>query len=112
MCDALLTPQPPPVPATGDLWEEFIADAERVIPDAVLADMRARQVRRFERHGAPLQLGAGHDFNASCYRKALDAAVDAWGEARSWPKDSREAVWWADVAYTFAELAGRVRGGP
>jgi hypothetical protein len=55
--------EPPPKPATGDLWKE------------VIADMEARRDMGVAKYGTPLQTFNGRDPLIDAYQEALDLAV-------------------------------------
>lgn len=114
---ALLVPQPPPVPAEGDLWAEVIADCADLGTDndgidaGLLDDMRARRAFGIDHYGTPLQVGNGREMEADAYQELLDGIVYLYGAAQK-----REAAGETDAAdelhaiYEEAvALAGRVR---
>lgn len=58
-----ITDQPPPRPASGDIWK------------LVIADMEQRRLVGIERYGAPLQARNGRDSLVDAYQEVLDLAV-------------------------------------
>lgn len=75
----ILPDQPPPIPTTGDLWAEVIAEATRhpsLWP--LLPEMHERRALGIERYGVPLQRGNGRDPLVDARQELLDAAVYLW----------------------------------
>lgn len=58
-----MSTQPPPKPASGDLWA------------SVIADMEDRRRLGIARYGTPLQPHNGRDALVDAYEEALDLAV-------------------------------------
>lgn len=55
--------QPPPRPASGDMWE------------LVIDDMKQRRLVGIERYGTPLQMHNGRNALIDAYQEVLDLAV-------------------------------------
>jgi hypothetical protein len=74
MPDDLNTPEPAPQPGGGvDIWPLVCADAKSMgVPDAVLADMRARDAAGRCKYGVPLQAHNGRRPLVDAYQEALD----------------------------------------
>lgn len=72
----VLTSQPAPTPATGDLWAELIATEP---PGPIRDLMAARREQGIAKYGMPLQRGNGRDFVADAVQEALDGMVCAHG---------------------------------
>lgn len=62
--------QPPPLPSTGDIWAEIIAE----LPENHILRPLAIQRRALgiERYGVPLQRGNGRDMARDALEEALD----------------------------------------
>jgi len=71
--------QPPPEPGKGDLWQDVMADALRLIDHhikyAILADMERRRRVGIERYGTPLQAHNGREALVDAYEESLDLDV-------------------------------------
>jgi len=71
--------QPPPEPGKGDLWQDVMADALRLIDRpakfAMLADMERRRLVGIERYGTPLQAHNGREALVDAYEESLDLDV-------------------------------------
>lgn len=75
-------PQPPPIPAEGDVWAELITEAERAnYPAHVVALMRERREFGIAKYGTPLQRGNGRDHHADLVQELLDALAYAQAAA-------------------------------
>lgn len=75
-------PQPPPIPADGDVWAELIALYEKdEIPGPLLALMRDRRRFGIAKYGTPLQRGNGRDHRADLMQELLDALAYAQAAA-------------------------------
>ena len=59
----MITDQPPPQPAEGDVWAQ------------VIEDMRQRRQTGIERYGTPLQPFNGRNSLIDAYQEALDLCV-------------------------------------
>ena len=103
----LLTPQPPPVHATGDVWLDVIALPH--VPAVLLADMRERRQFGIDKHGTPLQVGNQRDGGADCYQELLDAIVYAERERQRWEAVPGMRVRWMVIRDSAIALAGEIR---
>lgn len=75
----ILPDQPPPIPATGDLWAELIAETARhPTLVALLPEMAERRALGIERYGVPLQRGNGRDPLVDARQEILDCAAYLW----------------------------------
>lgn len=81
----LLTPQPPPMNTTGDLWATLIA---REDDPTLRALFIARREQGIAKYGRPLGLDNGRDFRADAIQEAMDGLVYAEGLG-----DSAAAAW-------------------
>ena len=66
-------PQPPPLPATGDLWGDLIAELPAGSPLRPLFE--ARRQFGIAKYGVPVQRGNGRNFAADALQEALDLLV-------------------------------------
>lgn len=102
MSDAsVLDPQPDPIPASGDIWAELIAELPEGHVLRPLAEERRRQ--GIERYGVPLQRGNGRDHLVDALQEALDLMAYLRAADRSMHMAAR-------LAWAIAEEIGR-RGG-
>ena len=72
-----LSPQPPPIPDTGDVWAEVIADTPETDPLRPL--FVARREMGIAKYGTALGRGNGRDFRADAIQEALDGIAYARG---------------------------------
>jgi hypothetical protein len=107
--DAMLTPQPPPILADGDLWAELISEVDNAYGKDLLADMAARREFGIKKHGTPLQVANGRDFAADTFQEVLDGAVYAFGESKKYAAMPRMARDWRAVAMDLLDTAERIK---
>lgn len=62
-------PQPPPVPATGDIWAEII---EELVPGPLQECARARRAAGISKYGVPLQRENSRNHLQDALQEALD----------------------------------------
>ena len=81
----LLTPQPPPINETGDLWADLIA---REDDPELRALFVARREQGIAKYGRPLGMDNGRDFRVDALQEACDGLVYSEGLG-----DSADAAW-------------------
>ena len=127
-----LDPQPPPIPAAGDVWADLIPG----LPGILQPYAAERRAQGIERYGTPLQADNGRDALADAFQEELDriaylrqynlrmqanldAAIARSGKRSHDARWHAERVWWAaealeaaiaDAAETAREIA-RVKAG-
>ena len=74
---AALSAQPPPIPHTGDVWAEIIADTPETDPLRPL--FVARREMGIAKYGTALGRGNGRDFRADAVQEAIDGICYARG---------------------------------
>lgn len=74
---AALSAQPDPIPDTGDVWAEVIADTPTTDPLYPLFLERRRM--GIAKYGTPLGRGNGRDFRADAIQEAMDGIAYARG---------------------------------
>ena len=112
-----IDPQPPPIPAAGDVWADLIPG----LPEILQPYATERRAQGIERYGVPLQVDNGRDhlldlfqeqLDGIAYLRAymmqaqagLDAAISTGG------KRSAAARWHADRVWWSAQQLGRAIG--
>ena len=109
-----IDPQPPPIPAAGDVWADLIPG----LPEILQPYAAERRVQGIERYGTPLQADNGRDALADAFQEELDriaylrqynlrmqANLDA--AIASTGKRSAAARWYADRVWWSAAQIGR-----
>lgn len=75
---AALGAQPAPIPNTGDVWAEIIAETPETDPLRTL--FIARREMGIAKYGTPLGRGNGRDFRADAIQEAVDGIAYARGD--------------------------------
>lgn len=96
---AALSAQPPPIPNTGDVWAEIIADTPETDPLRPL--FVARREMGIAKYGTALGRGNGRDFRADAVQEGVDGIAYCRG-ARD-----RVGEWLFKVAVRWLVWRGR-----
>ncbi len=105
---SLLHPQPSPVPADGDIWQDILDTTDA--PPEMRALYAERRAQGIERYGTLLQVGNRRDFRADAIQEALDGI--AYAECRAQQLSGVGARIWRKIRADFETLAQRIHEAP
>lgn len=105
---SLLDPQPPPVPADGDIWQDILDTTDA--PPEMRALYAGRRAFGIAKHGTPVQVGNRRDARADALQEALDGI--AYAECRAQQLSGVGARIWRKIRADFETLARRIHEAP